>query len=484
MRIGLRLLGGFLLITGLAAFFVLRVFLAEVKPSVREVMEDILIDTANLLAETATPDLAALTPGGTLEGTAFAQQVQSYANRPIDAKIWGLNKRTLDFRVYVTDAAGRVVFDSGPKPAVGEDYSRWRDVARTLRGEYGARATREVQTDDRSSVMFVAAPVQQNGRLLGVVTVGKPLATVAPFIDRAERKIFWAGVWLMGLSLLVGLGVTFWTVASVRRLRSYALAVGEPEQGLAAAPRPPELPGELGELAQAMDRMRQRLEGRDRLEHDVRALTHELKSPLTAIQGAAELLQDDLPAADRQRFTAQIEGQVQRLRELVDKLLALSKLETQRGLAQRNPLDLVALTDHLLEQHAAMLSQTGLTVRWLARDHAPLRGDAEALTLALSNALVNASQHGAQGQPRQLDLAVLREGREVCWSVRDHGPGVPDYALPQLGQRFFATANPLDGRKGSGLGLAIVGQVVALHGGRWSAQNAQPGLRLSIRLPT
>jgi two-component system sensor histidine kinase CreC len=72
----------------------------------------------------------------------------------------------------------------------------------------------------------------------------------------------------------------------------------------------------------------------------------------------------------------------------------------------------------------------------------------------------------------------------VCWSLRDHGPGVPDFALPQLGQRFFATANPSDGRKGSGLGLAIVGQVVALHGGTWSAQNAEPGLRLSIRLPS
>jgi two-component system sensor histidine kinase CreC len=102
--------------------------------------------------------------------------VRDYASRPVDAKIWELDKRSLDYRVYVTDAAGRVVFDSGRRDgasAVGEDYSRWRDVARTLTGRYGARATREVQTDDRTSVMYVAAPVKDGERVIGVLTVAK-----------------------------------------------------------------------------------------------------------------------------------------------------------------------------------------------------------------------------------------------------------------------------------------------------------------------
>jgi two-component system sensor histidine kinase CreC len=95
MKLGLRLLLGFFLITGIAAFFVLRVFVAEVRPSVREVMEDVMVDTANLLAELATDDLAALPPEGSMAGTRFAQRVRDYADRPIDARIWGLSKRTL-----------------------------------------------------------------------------------------------------------------------------------------------------------------------------------------------------------------------------------------------------------------------------------------------------------------------------------------------------------------------------------------------------
>jgi two-component system, OmpR family, sensor histidine kinase CreC len=113
MKIGLRLLLGFFLITGIAAFFVLRVFVTEVRPSVREVMEDLMVDTANILAELASDDLQAMPPGGTLNETQFAQRVSDYAVRPIDIKIWGLTKRSLDYRVYVTDNTGRVVFDSG-----------------------------------------------------------------------------------------------------------------------------------------------------------------------------------------------------------------------------------------------------------------------------------------------------------------------------------------------------------------------------------
>jgi two-component system sensor histidine kinase CreC len=483
MRLGLRLLFGFLLITGLAGFFVLRVFLAEVKPSVREVMEDLMVDTANLLAESATADLAAMPPGGTLEGSAFARQVRDYAARPVDAQIWGLHKRSLDFRIYVTDASGRVVFDSGEKPAVGQDYSRWRDVARTLRGEYGARATRELPADDSSSVMHVAAPVKQQGQLLGVVTVAKPMAAVAQFIERAERKILWSGAWLLGLSMLVGVAVTLWTVHAVRRLRRYAQQVGDPQADAEAVLRPPELPGELGELAQAMDRMRQRLAGRQRLEQDVRALTHELKAPMTAIQGAAELLRDDLAPADRARFAQQIEAQVDRQRELVDRVLALSRLESQRAPPHPEPVDLVALTEHWLAQNAALLAQRGLQAVWAAdgRDRSPVHGDAEQIAMAFSNVLLNACQHAPAGSA--LALSVRRQGRQLLWSVRDQGPGVPAYALPQLGHRFFATANPVDGRKGSGLGLAIVHQVMALHGGSWRAEPAQPGLQLTLLWP-
>ena len=280
MKLGIRLLFVFFFINGIAAFFVLRVFTAEIKPSVREVMEDMMVDTANILAELASDDLAAQR----LQEGRFASNVRSYATRPIDAKIWGLSKQSLDFRVYVTDDKGIVLFDS-ENVAQGQDYSRWRDVARTLRGEYGARATREVQSDDRTSIMYVAAPVLQDDKIIGVLTVAKPLSSIQNFIDRAERKVVLNGFLLLVLSALVGVLVTLWTVWNIRKLRQYALSV-QAGQNLAI----PRVPGELGDLAQAM---RLRLEGREYIEDYVRALTHELKSPMAAIRASGELLQDD-----------------------------------------------------------------------------------------------------------------------------------------------------------------------------------------------
>ena len=112
MRLGIRLLFAFFLINGIAAFFVLRVFMAEIKPSVREVMEDMMVDTANLLAEVASDDLASGQLARDASQSRFAQRVRHYATRPIDAGIWGFSKQSLDFRVYVTDHQGRVLFDS------------------------------------------------------------------------------------------------------------------------------------------------------------------------------------------------------------------------------------------------------------------------------------------------------------------------------------------------------------------------------------
>ena len=213
MKISLRILLGYFLIVGLAAYFVLTVFVEEVKPGVREAMEDTLVDTANLLAELAAPELAA----GRIGEGAFARAVRGYGERPVEATIWSFRKESLDYRIYVTDARGRVVFatDAGE---IGKDYSRWRDVARTLQGRYGARSSRDDPQDENSSVMHVAAPIRQGDRVIGVLTVAKPNATVQPFIERSERKIRNRGFILLAAAAAIGAFFTWRLTRSYRRL--------------------------------------------------------------------------------------------------------------------------------------------------------------------------------------------------------------------------------------------------------------------------
>jgi two-component system sensor histidine kinase CreC len=306
--------------------------------------------------------------------------------------------------------------------------------------------------------------------------VAKALSTVQQFVDRAQREILVAGGWLLAASAAVGVAVTWWMVAAVRRLRRYAVRVHAGERQPV-----PHLPGELGDLAQAVDDMRARLEGRERLEHTVRALTHELKSPLTAIQGAAELLHDPLPDADRARFAAQIEEQALRLRDLVDRMLALSRLEGLRGIEHPQPVSLLALIDGVAAAHAGIAARREIALEWHAREDATLAGDPESLGLLFSNLWANALDFAPDGST--IECALRRQGDAAQFTLRDAGPGVSDFALPQLGQRFFSMPRPRDGRRGSGLGLAIVRQAAALHGGSVAFEPAQPGLRVIVRLP-
>ena len=194
MRIGMRLLMGYFLIVAIAAWFVLSIFVQEIKPGVRRATEGTLIDTATLLAELAREDLLSADP----QHGRLAQAFQTLHRQPINANIAGIKKVRNEYHVYMTDAQGKVVFDSAGN-AQGQDYSRWNDVWLTLRGQYGARSTRSDPNDDNSSVMYIAAPVTDNGRIIGVLSVGKPNLAMAPVIKRSERRILWAGGALLGI---------------------------------------------------------------------------------------------------------------------------------------------------------------------------------------------------------------------------------------------------------------------------------------------
>ena len=225
-----------------------------------------------------------------------------------------------------------------------------------------------------------------------------------------------------------------------------------------------------------MDRMRARLEGHGYIEAYVRALTHELKSPVAAIRGAGELLQEDLPAGDRTLFAAQVVQQSERLQRLIDRLLELSKLEQRQHAEAQGPVALHDCASTALAHTQARAAQRGVALT-LAGQGASGPWEAELITLALCNLIDNAIDFSPAGST----VAVELQGTAVA--VQDSGPGVPDYALARLGERFFTTARPNGERSGSGLGLAIVQRVVALHGGHMAVRNTAPGLRVTLHFP-
>ncbi|MFT3755913.1 MAG: two-component system sensor histidine kinase CreC [Pseudoxanthomonas sp.] len=480
MRLGLRLVLGFFLIVGLAAFFVMRVFVNEVKPGVRQSIESTLVDTANLLAELAADDLQA----GRIADGAFAARVAGAQRRDPGAKIWQHRKHSIDLRVTVTDAHGIVVFDSQGRE-IGRDNSRWNDVLRTLRGEYGARSSSVIPGDEKSAQaglteMHVAAPILgDDGRLIGVLSVAQPNAAFEPFIAASQRSIMLRGAWLIGLSALIGLVVTVWLMRRINRLTDYAHAVsaGRP------APPPPQGKDQIGQLGRALEAMRTELEGKAYVEHYVQSLTHEMKSPLAAIRGATELLHEPLPEADRQRFLQHIGTQEQRLTQTIDKLLALAEVEQHGWLHKRERIDVGALLAHVAESAATRVQARSLQLAM----HVPpapmfVEGDEFLLQQALGNLLDNAIAFSPPGG--EIELVVERDGDTAVIAIRDHGPGVPDYARERIFERFYSLARPDTGLRSSGLGLPFVQEVARLHGGSVALANREAGgAEARLRLP-
>lgn len=471
MYLGIRVFFAVVATLGVAWFFVFNAFVHEIKPIAREVMEEVMVDAAHLLAELATADLVA----GRIADGKFAAHAKSYRARQIDADIWGVGKDTLDFHVLLTDARGVVQFDSAGS-AQGQDFSAWRDIKLTLAGEYGSRATREVVADSGTSVYYVAAPIRHEGTLVGVLSLSKDAATIVPFIDRAEATIRRSGMWMLAWTLLIGVAVTLWTVHEVRRLARYAADV---EAGKRVTL--PHVRGELGKLARAMDSMRDRLEGQAYVERYVTALTHELKSPLAAIRASGELLADPLPDAERTRFAGHVVTQSERMQHTVEQLLELTRLEQTQALASRVSQAVTPLVASVLALAMARADAANVRLTSATGDDALMAViDPELISLALSNLLDNAIAFSAVGAT--VEVSVAAEADWVAIRVQDEGPGVLDAVLGKLGQRFVSTPRPNGEPKGSGLGLAIVAQIVALHEGTFTLENNARGALAVMRL--
>ncbi|WP_335945422.1 two-component system sensor histidine kinase CreC [Pseudomonas sp. G166] len=472
MSLGIRIFLVYVLFIGLTGYFVLNTVMEEIRPGVRQSTEETLVDTANLMAEILRDDFKA----GTLNQNRWPQLLKAYGERQPAATIWGLPKNQVSHRIYVTDAKGIVVLDSSGA-AVGQDYSRWNDVYLTLRGHYGARSTRSVADDPTSSVMHVGAPIRDNGRIIGVVTVAKPNSSLQPYIDRTERRLLAYGAGLVALGLLLGGLLSWWLSAALRRLTSYAQAVS---QG-----RRVEVPhyrgGEFEQLAGAVEHMRTQLEGKAYVERYVHTLTHELKSPLAAIRGAAELLQSDMPAAQHQRFVSNIDSESVRMQRLIERLLNLAQIEQRQGLEEKVAVPLAALMEELLEARGGWIESRQLRIEQHIAADLVLTGEAFLLHQALGNLLDNALDFTPVNG--LLRVSAERIGDCVQIHLFNQAEAIPDYALPRLSERFYSLPRPDSGRKSTGLGLNFVEEVVQLHGGAFQIGNVEGGVEVVLRLP-
>ncbi len=270
--------------------------------------------------------------------------------------------------------------------------------------------------------------------------------------------------------LLLGGLLAWWLSRRVNRLQQYAQAVARGER-----PAPPTFHGrdEIHALADAVTAMRRKLEDRSRLEDNITLLTHEMKSPLAAIRGAGEILADEIHDPALARFTDNVVHESVRLSDLLDRLLAMAKLEKLESLpARKQPVDVAAMVQQWQASRYALLADKRLS---LQVDDGTLSAEPDTLKLALFNLLDNALRFAEPGS-----VLTVEAGAGLL-RVTNQGPQIPDYALARVTERFYSLPAPGQ-EKSSGLGLAMVQEIASLHDGTVKVENTADGVAVTLHL--
>lgn len=475
-----RIIAGMLIIVAVGFFYLVNWVVDDLRPHYMKSMEESLVDESVLL----TSLVEQMIDGTTIKTQILRDAFQSAGKRRFDATIYDLVKNQMNIRVYITDDKGIVLFDSDNGKDEGKDYSHWNDVWRTLRGEYGARTSHGIPGDKSTSVLYVAAPIKADTKTVGVLTVCKPSGSVTFFINKAQKKITYAGCIIGFGVLIVSIALSIWVTSPIQRLTSYARSVRDG--------KPVQLPrlgiscylgrSEVGLMGKAFEEMRQTLEGKKYVEQYVQTVTHEIKGPIAAIRGAAELIDDKMPAEDRDRFLHNIRIESERMQSIVDRLLELTVLENRAALREREEIDLGQTIQNCGKTISPACDAKNIRCEMHSSHSVKLKGDRFLITQAMLNCLQNAIDFTPQGGRIMVSLEVNNGNAKIC--IDDTGCGIPEYALDKVFDRFYSLSRPDTKRKSTGLGLTFVREAITLHGGTVSIGNReQGGTRVDISLP-
>lgn len=352
-----------------------------------------------------------------------------------------------------------------------------------------------LQLRSRMGTMPETAPVADGvERRAPIVVGGQAVGTAVVTFTRgelgqAERHVRDAlsGTVLIGavvaalVALAVAIPLARRVVRPLSRITAAARRLGDGDASARVDDH--DAPGELGTLAIAFDEMAGRLQAHETTRRNVAAdVAHELRTPITLLQGTCEEVIDGIAPPDLERFV-QLHDDVLRLRRLVDDLGALADADaaaTEPRLQQIG-CDLAAVASRVADELGPLIDAHHHT---LTRRLTPVdvRGDPTRLGQVVANLLTNAIKFTPPGGHIDLEVGPASDGAMANLIVRDDGPGIAPADRPHVLERFYR-AELTRHIAGSGIGLAVVNQLVSAHGGTITVADAAPGATFVVTVP-
>lgn len=330
-------------------------------------------------------------------------------------------------------------------------------------------------------ILAVSAPIiYRNGEVIGVLR----------FVTATRRTEQHIGA-VLAVSLLAVAGLTGATLLSNNYcIRSILLSVAEITQKarrIAGGTYGIQIEilshDELGELAEAINDLSNQLSQNEKMQSEfISSLSHELRTPLTAITGWSEtLLGGDTLDAETARGMRIILREARRLTEMVVDLLDFTRMQDGRMTLNVEPADIRSEFEDTVYMYSSRLVQEGIALELEENDQdiPEIPCDAKRLRQVFLNVLDNAAKHGGEG--KRILASMHYDGSTVLFRIRDFGPGIPEDELSLVKKKFYRGSSKT---RGTGIGLAVCEEIVTMHGGTLTLENAEGGGTLvTIALP-
>ena len=338
---------------------------------------------------------------------------------------------------------------------------------------------RDPNTGER--IMAVSSPmIYSNGEVIGVLRY-----------VTSTRKVDMQIVLVAVVSSLVLLAVLAVVIFSsnfyLRSIMNPVAEITEKAQRIASGSYGVQIKtpykDEIGELADTINEMSSKIAQNEKMQAEfISQLSHELRTPLTVINGWSEtLLADENMDADTRQGMKIISSEAKRLTEMVMDLLDFTRMQDGRMTLAVEPTDIRSEYEDTVFMYGSRLAQDGIQLNYIENDEdiPEIPCDPQRMRQVFLNILDNAAKHGGAG--KRIDTEMHYEDDSVVVRIRDYGPGIPEDELPLVKKKFYKGSSSV---RGTGIGLAVCDEIVEMHGGTLTLENAEGGGTLvTVRLP-
>lgn len=379
-------------------------------------------------------------------------------------------------------------FLSSSGEVVASSYGLWAGPSPATADIADAISTRGVSTpfvgrdpDTGERVMAVSVPVfSGGGEVVGVLR----FVTSTALMDRQIVLIALVSALVLAGVLTVVLLTSGYFIRSimtpVQQITEKAKRIANGSYG-AQIQTPYD--DEIGELAETINEMSAKISQNEKMQAEfISQLSHELRTPLTVITGWSETLlaDENMDAGTRQGMKI-ISSEAKRLTEMVMELLDFTRMQDGRMTLNMEMTDIRSEFEDTVFLYGSRLAKDGIVLNCLdSEDDIPeISCDPKRLRQVFLNILDNAAKHGGEG--KRIDAGMTYENGNVVVRIRDYGPGIPEDEIPLVKKKFYKGSSKA---RGTGIGLAVCDEIVEMHGGTLTLENAQGGGTLvTVTLP-